>query len=324
MKKALKIIIGIIMSIVLVIGILIVVGIMTFGYRFGIFIIKPSAKGYVKQAVSIMDSGLYADSEAWKTSRKEALDKAKSIDTYEQAHEIISDIIYDVGGKHSRLLLNDANTADAVKEEKEFFLPEVTYTEDEILIVKLPEMMGTKEECETYAKTALDQIKNCPNPKGVIIDLRDNFGGDMGPMVSAISPFLPDGVLMYFHMYGQKMPVILNGTATRGGGTPVQLESFKMVDENRKIAVLVNENTASSAEATMICLMGIKNSKSFGVPTAGYCSANNLYPLADGAKLMLTIGEDVSLAGDTYNEDPISPDVVTDTALEDATAWIFE
>ncbi|WCG06126.1 S41 family peptidase (plasmid) [Vagococcus lutrae] len=46
--------------------------------------------------------------------------------------------------------------------------------------------------------TSLKDIFNAKNIQGVIIDLRGNHGGDMRPMLGAISPFLHDGKVLSF------------------------------------------------------------------------------------------------------------------------------
>ena len=61
---------------------------------------------------------------------------------------------------------------------------------------------------------------------------------------------------------------------------------------------------------------------SFGIPTAGYASANQSFPMADGYTLLITIGCDVARTGEVFCDDPIAPDVETNTPLEDAVAWI--
>ena len=44
--------------------------------------------------------------------------------------------------------------------------------------------------------------------------------------------------------------------------------------------------------------------------------------MADGYTLLITIGCDVARTGEVFCDDPIAPDVETNTPLEDAVAWI--
>jgi len=80
--------------------------------------------------------------------------------------------------------------------------------------------------------------------------------------------------------------------------------------------------TGSSGEATLLCFRGLENTRTFGIPTAGYASANQSVPMSDGYLLVITTGCDVARTGEVFCDDPISPDVETGTPLEDAIAWI--
>ena len=64
------------------------------------------------------------------------------------------------------------------------------------------------------------------------------------------------------------------------------------------------------------------NVRTFGTPTAGYASANIVKALADGYTLLITTSCDMARTGEIFCDDPIEPDVLTQTPLEDAVAWI--
>ena len=88
------------------------------------------------------------------------------------------------------------------------------------------------------------------------------------------------------------------------------------------VAILTNEWTGSSGEAVLLCFRGLDGVRVFGVPTAGYASANQPFPLPDGSNLVLTTGCDVARTGEAFCDDPIVPDVTTQTPMEDALAWL--
>ena len=46
------------------------------------------------------------------------------------------------------------------------------------------------------------------------------------------------------------------------------------------------------------------------------------YKMQDGSVVVLTIGCDVARTGEEFCDDPIQPDVQTDSPMEDAVAWI--
>jgi hypothetical protein len=53
-----------------------------------------------------------------------------------------------------------------------------------------------------------------------------------------------------------------------------------------------------------------------------YALANQPFPLPGGDHLVLTTGCDVARTGEVFCDDPIEPDALTDTPLEDALEWI--
>jgi C-terminal processing protease CtpA/Prc len=88
------------------------------------------------------------------------------------------------------------------------------------------------------------------------------------------------------------------------------------------VAILTDDHTASSGEATLICFRGLDYVRVFGAPTAGYASANLPCELPGGDHLVLTVGCDVARTGEAFCDDPIAPDVLTATPLEDALTWL--
>lgn len=317
MKKAIKIILISVLLIVIGLGAAFV---FLYGPNFGIYIKKPSAQEYVQQAVKFMDSqGIYSETDEWKTVRAETLEKAENAASYEETYEIINTALKTVGGKHSRLIEPNESMGGS-NEEK---LPECSMRDDGILVIKLPEFTGDTDEGMKYANTVYEEIRTYANDiKGVIIDLRGNTGGDMGPMVAAVSPLLPDGELMNFGVKGTKRPVTLDKGSVNGGGSAVSLsEPFKV--SGVPVAILQDNMTASSGEATLICFRGLDYVKSFGSATAGYCSSNNVIKLYDGATMLLTMGTDIARTGEEFCEDPIEPDLVTDEPEAAAIEWIL-
>lgn len=143
----------------------------------------------------------------------------------------------------------------------------------------------------------------------------------MGPMVAAVSPLLPDGELLYFDFQGMKKAVTLTNGNVAGGGTSMQVNSFKL-PEKTTTAIITDSLTASSGETLLLCFRGLPNTKTFGSATAGYASCNSTIQLYDGACMELTIGKDVARTGESFCEDPISPDVTTDNPIEEAILWI--
>lgn len=300
MKKLIKILI----TLLLIIAAAAVAFLLRYGDLLGINIIKPSPEKYVKQAVVFMDSqGIYASGDEWEKTKAEVLEKAAKAESYEECHELINNALKVAGGKHSRLITEDKNNA------AELEMPSCEIDDRDKIYIRIPAFSGSTDEGMKYAETVYDFLReNGADASEITIDIRDNHGGDMGPMVAAVSPLLPDGELMYFDMKGTKQAVTLAGGTVSGGGSQVTMDDpFKIKDV--PVRILQNEETGSSAEALLICFRGLDNVKSYGTPTAGYCSCNTTRKLYDGAVMLLTIGKDVARTGEEFCEEPIAPDV---------------
>ena len=279
-----------------------------------------SPQGYVRHCIRIMDkAGLYAEGTEWQTARTAALQQARDISSLDEAHSIVSTALRVCGGKHSTLRPPLKKT-NQQKEEK----PCVQFRDDSILYLKLPEHMGVDVSDSLYTFTVYDAIFQHTEAKGYIIDLRGNTGGNMYPMFAALSPLIPDGVCLSFQKRQRTIPLSIEyiRKSEIGNRRPMPGESFIQSVRQRPIALLTDTLTASSGEATLLAFRGLSNTRTFGLPTAGYASANVPYPLPDNYTLVLTTSRDVARTGEVFCDDPIHPDVETDTPLDDALAWI--
>ena len=269
-------------------------------------------RGYVKKAVSIMDrSGLYATGDEWEKAKKEAL-SANPV-SMEEAHDVVKKALKVAGGKHS--FLKDAEIE--VKEKtSEWEMPQVSITDScgkKIAVVKLPQFSGNHDEGLKYANTVIEAVPE--DIEGVIIDLRGNGGGDMYPMISSVHRFIPDGNILRFRSRKRTMWINL--------GYVLQVTGIKQLPAiGCPVAILTDEGTGSSAEALLLCFRGLEKARVFGSPTAGYASSIRPYKMSDGSMLVLTEGCDVARTGEEFCDDPIEPDVNTDTPMEDSMGWL--
>lgn len=291
-----------------------------YGPDFGLYLVPPSAERYGKDALAtIGKNGIYSGSDEWKSTYEECLKMIENAESYEDTYPAIKKALSVCGGKHSMLMTKSESqsTSDSYDE----VLPTVSLNGD-IAVIKLPDFLGTAEAGRKYAKVAEDFIhENRDKIKGVVLDLRGNTGGDMGPMATAVSSLLPDGELMYYHYRSYDVPVTLKDGVISNAGTGGK---SLYPDEKLKVpvAILTDGMTASSGEALTLCFRGLENVKTFGAPTAGYTSVNMLYSLYDGAQMYLTVAFDKARTGEVFEETRIVPDVVTDSPLKAALEWL--
>ena len=264
---------------------------------------------YVKKAVRIMDkNGIYAQGPEWEKTKAEAL--AAKPSSLEEAQEIVIQAGKVAGGKHTFLMTIDEMTEN---DTTTWEMPKVELLEGSIAAIKLPQFMGNAEDGIRYTNTVLNALPN--TLKGVIIDLRGNRGGNMYPMIAAVHRFLPDDVILQLRTRRNDMKI--NVAYVMNVASVAQQAHIDC-----PVALLTDESTGSSGEAVLLCFRGLKNARTFGTPTAGYASCNQPFNLPDGSQLVLTTGEDVARTGEVFCDDPINPDVLTETPFEAAIEWL--
>ena len=271
--------------------------------------------GYVRHCVRLLNrDGLYADSPEWKAKKKEVLASAKTISSLEEAHALVQEAGHVAGGKHTFIQAPVTDTTTFTE-----LAPEVKMLEDGILHIVLPAHTGVKVSDSLYVHTVFDFLQEHLDAKGVIVDLRDNTGGNMGPMITAVSPLLPDGIILKFKSRDKTTPISL---AYLVRSYQLSADRIGRIPSSTPVAILTNDHTGSSGEATLLCFRGLDNARTFGSPTAGYASGNVTHLLADGYLLAITRSCDVARTGEVFCNDPIDPDVVTDEPVEEAVRWI--
>ena len=318
-NKKLRIALGICIPLIIIIAAALAV-VMKYGPTFGFYLVPPSAETYGKNALSTIDkNGIFAGNDEWKSTYNECLKMIENAKNYDDTYDAIRKALSVGGGKHS-MLMTKSESQDTTESYDEV-LPTVSLDGD-IAIIKLPDFLGTAEAGQKYAKVAEDFIhENRDKIKGVVLDLRGNTGGDMGPMATAVSSLLPDGELVYYHYRSYDVPVTLkNGVVSNAGTGGKSLYPEEKL--NVPVAILTDDMTASSGEALTLCFRGLENTRTFGAPTAGYTSVNMLYNMYDGAQMYLTVAFDKARTGEIFKETSIEPDVATDSPLEAALEWL--
>lgn len=272
-------------------------------------------KGYVRYCVKMLDrQALHADSPEWAECRKAVLAEAGELSSMDEAHDAVSRAAAVAGGKHSRLVPPVRDTLSY--DEK---APEAELLEGNIIRMALPAHSGVRVSDSLYMHTVLDFLQEHTDAAGAVLDLRGNRGGDMYPMIAAVSPLIPDGIILRFQGRKRTSPVSLEYVMQTEGLSPAAVKKLPM---SMPIAILTDGGTGSSAEATLLCFRGLDNVRTFGAPTAGYASANVVLPLSDGYTLLITTACDVARTGEVFCDDPIEPDLRTDDPLGEALSWL--
>ncbi|WP_164470899.1 S41 family peptidase [Vaginisenegalia massiliensis] len=288
-----------------------------------IYLVKPSAEKYGKDALDIIDAmALNPSGRDLKGDRQKAEQALKKSKTYQDTYPIIESYLKLAGSKKHSFLLSPKEVKNW-QDPQQVIYPQVEMKQG-IAYIKLPAFSGLPKEGQRYADTCFNFLKNHQKDiKGVILDLQGNTGGDMGPMVAGLAPLLPDGSLMSFKSKSGQFEVTLKDGQLSGGGTPTKIADGKL-KLSVPIAVLTDKQTASSGEAVLIIFATRDNVQTFGQATAGYASGNSVVSMYDGAQMVITMSQNQDSQGRLYGEEPIKPDVITEQAKEEALKWLKE
>ncbi|NUQ17830.1 MAG: hypothetical protein HOP95_05150, partial [Sphingomonas sp.] len=241
---------------------------------------------------------------------------AAGAQTTAETYPAIRLIIRELGEKHTVFIEPDQAKADltgkasANAQPPPFLLPEAMRLGEGVGLVRLYAFIGSAAQGESYAWTAQTKI-NALKQQGVcrfILDLREDSGGNMYPMLNGVAGLLEPGLLGTFETaQGKYMP-----WALRGGVVVVlpQQNTRPIATGNQAtqpVAVLIGPHTGSSGEFTAMSFEGRANTRFFGSPSAGYVTGNVPITLSDGALILMTGSWALDRTGKKYL-DRIEPD----------------
>jgi len=133
------------------------------------------------------------------------------------------------------------------------------------------------------------------NPKGIIVDLRDNPGGYLDSSVEISSKFIHNGVIVFEqNKNGNKKPYNATGDS--------QLSGFKMI-------VLVNKGSASASEIMAGAIKDHNRGQLVGETTYGKGSVQEVEELKGGSDLRITIAHWLTPDGNSIDGKGITPDI---------------
>lgn len=138
---------------------------------------------------------------------------------------------------------------------------------------------------------------------GVILDLRDNGGGEVNAAVEVARVFVPSGPIVHV--------VSADGKVDTRSATEAQLDV--------PLVVLVNGNTASAAEILSAALKESGAATLVGTQTFGKGIVQGVYLYGDGTAMKITEAKYLTPKQNDIHGVGIRPDVVIDLP-EDATA----
>ena len=157
----------------------------------------------------------------------------------------------------------------------------------------------TTQELRAALQNLMEQ-----NPKGMIIDLRNNPGGYLNTAIEVSSEFIEEGIIMY-EQYGDgrrdQYEALGNGQAT-----------------DIPIVVLINEGSASASEIVAGALQDYERATLVGEQSYGKGSVQNWQPLSNNqGAARVTIAKWLTPKERAIDHVGLAPDIFVEMAPED-------
>ncbi len=190
------------------------------------------------------------------------------------------------------------------RDEAEF---DVTITRDRIDLISVTSQIFEKDDkrigyikVTNFASNTFNQFQTALNEleenniESLIIDVRDNLGGQLEVATQIASLFLmKDKVVYQLNTNGIIQPIYSTGPG-----------SFQ-----KPITVLINGATASASEVLAIALQESADATVIGTTSYGKGTIQESYKLSTGATIKFTVQEWLSPNGNTVNEVGVKPDI---------------
>ncbi|WP_158543189.1 S41 family peptidase [Dyella psychrodurans] len=289
---------------------------------------KPmvSAQAELDAAIAIVRSyALRASQVDWSVVEPRIRATAAHAKVSSDAYPAIRALLKALNDRHSLLLEPFAREA-VDKESSGDADPTVSVQGSGIGYVMMPGYGNTDPQAQkAFASDIAARLyKTAPQAQcGWMVDLRNDHGGNMYPMLEALTPLLgspPWGSFRDVHGRLSPWSVTLNFYAERWVNPDLSVAP---------VALLLGPHTASSGEVVAIAFQGRANTRSFGASTAGLTMANRMFSLPDGALLSLASAIDVDRSGREYGDkiepdQPVSSDPTKDSdpVIDAAKAWL--
>jgi C-terminal processing protease CtpA/Prc len=265
--------------------------------------VAGAAARYLNYALELIEANsIKRDSIDWPDYRAKVAEQARGATLPADTHLALRYALGNLGDGHSYLMSPrqaEALRAAPVSNARTGRGPESPRGErlsDSVAYVWLPGFAGGSQTQQAdFAEqihrliAGLDDNEQC----AWIVDLRDNTGGNLWPMLAGIGPLLGEGTAgAALHPDGSRKPFwYRDGRA--GLGDYVQLRVAAPPYRTRltqpPVAILTGPATASSGEIILGAFLARRNTASFGMATRGLSTGNRIYPLSDDAALVLTV-----------------------------------
>ena len=283
-------------------------------------------QAYIREFIVIVkQNSIFTDSLNWPLIEKNVATLSAGVNTTAAARPVINHVMeyLKAAGDNHSFIQEKVAAERYTKENSNPAKPESKLISGNIGYVSVPGFSSTNNEVSVDFATAIQnmirQLDTENQIKGWVVDLRENTGGNMYPMIAGLGPLTGEATLGYFISMSNKKEAISpwfykKGSAGAGAGSIVQVaKPYSIKNKAAKVAVLIGPMTSSSGEMTAISFIGKKNAQLFGTSSGGFTTGNVSFKLADGSNLLLASSYTADRNKKRYLK-KITPDVQVSTA----------
>lgn len=160
----------------------------------------------------------------------------------------------------------------------------------------------TENSADQFRKTVKEVLET--NPKGIILDLRNNPGGYLEVSIDIASWFLPKRELVVAEDYGN------------GDRDEHLSRGYKLLEDIQTV-VLINQGSASASEILAGALRDIRGIQIVGQKSFGKGSVQQLEKLRGGSSIKITVAKWMTPSGVCIADEGITPDIEVEITEED-------
>jgi len=170
---------------------------------------------------------------------------------------------------------------------------------NDIAHIRITSFTGrTDSEFESSLNDALEQ-----GSSGIILDLRNNYGGLVDSAVNVVSEFVDEGIVVYAMDNEDER----RDWSVENGGVAL----------DAKLVILVNSNSASASEVVAGALQDYDRATLIGTTTYGKGSMQHVLNLSNGGALHVTFARWYTPDGRQIDAEGIDPDIEVEVTAED-------
>jgi carboxyl-terminal processing protease len=205
-------------------------------------------------------------------------------------------------GQTAQLLVQDPTKPDKSEvtlthryiEERSLILAKLLDKNPQIGYLRLAQFGSN---CAREIEAALDELED-KGMKSLILDLRENGGGDLHETVQILGLFTPPNTSVVSVRERNKAEEFIKTPERQRRNRPYP------------IVVLIDRHSASASELTAGSLKDLKRAKIIGERSYGKGSVQNIIPMGNSTALRLTIATYHTPSGETPHLKGIDPDIV--------------